>query len=171
MSDVLRDDIERALEALRDPSIAHGYSPKVVDSLGRQLEWCRDYVTGSSDAARPGPFSMGLMSTREFDMHGSHPDLAELINSIEGRMDARLAAEGGDRYLAEVAFDVADLLHDGKLSRKHAIVVLRKRFPSRSESEIEDVFEGIVRLTLRSRKAASAELPPGVHSKRCGYRE
>jgi hypothetical protein len=140
VNDTLLEDIERALRALREPVIEAGYSRPVIESLQRQLEWCRDHLTRSSAAARPGPFSMGLMATRELDMHGSNPDLAMLINSIEGRMDTYLAAEGGDQYLAEVAFDIADLHRDGKLSRKQAIAVLRKRFPARSDSEIDDAF-------------------------------
>jgi hypothetical protein len=138
--DDLIDDVGRALRALGEPAIGEGYSHPVIESLKRQLEWCRDHLARASAASRPGPFSMGLMATRELDMHGSDPDLAALINSIESRMDAYLAAEGGDQYLAEVAFDIAELHRDGKLSRKQGIAVLRKRFPSRSDSEIEDAF-------------------------------
>ena len=94
MSEPLRVDIDRALQALAEPGVAEGYPTAVVESLRRQLTWCRDYLSGDQEpGARPGPFSMGLIATRELDMYGDQPDLAGLINSIESRVNAHLRAQ------------------------------------------------------------------------------
>jgi hypothetical protein len=39
---------------------------------------------------RPGPFSMGLIATREFDMWGDNPELALLINRIQTEAERTL---------------------------------------------------------------------------------
>jgi hypothetical protein len=59
-------------------------------SIQRQLLWCRGYLQGEVPEERPGPFSMGLIAVREFDMYGNDPDLAALINRIEQAMNRLL---------------------------------------------------------------------------------
>ena len=39
---------------------------------------------------RPGPFSMRLITTREFDMYGDRPELASLINEVQREAEALL---------------------------------------------------------------------------------
>ncbi len=67
----------------------------VAASIVRQLTWCRGTVRREPVESAPGPFSMGLMATREFDMYGSNPELAALINRIQDAMIARGSAPGG----------------------------------------------------------------------------
>ena len=91
MDEPLLSDIESALQAMDKPELTGGYPPAVLASLRRQLTWCRDYVSGNRElSVMPGPFSMGLIATREFDMYGDQPELAGLINSIESRVNAHL---------------------------------------------------------------------------------
>ncbi len=59
-------------------------------SIQRQLLWCHGYLLGQVAEERPGPFSMGLIAVREFDMYGNDPDLAALINRIERAMNQLL---------------------------------------------------------------------------------
>jgi hypothetical protein len=59
-------------------------------SIQRQLLWCRGYLEGQVPEERPGPFSMGLIAVREFDMYGNDPELAALINRIERAMNQLL---------------------------------------------------------------------------------
>lgn len=61
----------------------------VAASILRQLRWCRGTVRGQPVEPPPGPLSMGLMATREFDMYGSNPELAARINRIQEAMEAR----------------------------------------------------------------------------------
>ena len=58
-------------------------------SIARQLRWCRGTLRGERVESPPGPLSMGLIATREFDMYGSDPDLARLINDIQREMRKR----------------------------------------------------------------------------------
>lgn len=61
----------------------------VAQSICRQLRWCRDVLLGTPVETAPGPFSMGLIATREFDMYGSEPELASRINRIQEEMNRR----------------------------------------------------------------------------------
>ena len=89
----LSDDIDRALAALAQVERAGDEGHAVVTTLRRQLEWCRAYVaTGREPEPRPGPFSMGLIATRQLDMYGAHPELADLINRVQYAVEARLNA-------------------------------------------------------------------------------
>jgi hypothetical protein len=88
MSDeALRAEIEEALGRIT-PMAEAGWDP--AQSMQRQLLWCRGYLNGQIPEERPGPFSMGLMATREFDMYGNEPDLASLINRIQSAINRRL---------------------------------------------------------------------------------
>ena len=58
-------------------------------SITRQLCWCRSRLRGERVEPAPGPLSMGLIATREFDMYGTDPDLARLINDIQREMRRR----------------------------------------------------------------------------------
>lgn len=51
-------------------------------SIERQVTWCRNLVVEKSQEERPGPFSMGLIAVREFDMYGDQSELAALINEV-----------------------------------------------------------------------------------------
>ena len=93
MGEQLLSDIERVLRTLDEPELTDGYAPAVLASVRRQLTWCRDYVSGDREPGEmPGPFSMGLIATREFDMYGNHEELASLINSVQSRVNVRLRA-------------------------------------------------------------------------------
>lgn len=70
------------------PMAEAGWEPAV--SMRRQLNWCRAHLLGEPTEERPGPFSMGLMATREFDMYGQEPELASLINRIQEAMNRLL---------------------------------------------------------------------------------
>jgi hypothetical protein len=74
-----------------EPMAEAGWGP--AESILRQLRWCRALALGDSHEERPGPFSMGLTATREFDMWGDEPDLAGLINEVERLANIRLEAE------------------------------------------------------------------------------
>jgi hypothetical protein len=132
-------DIDRALEALREHA-GGGGPQEVVASLQRQLEWCRGYVGGAEMPERPGRFSMGLLATRELDMYGGRPELAALINEIEHKVTALMQAGGDDHALAEAAWEVAELAHDGRLSRPQALKVLRRRFPALTDGQLEEAY-------------------------------
>ena len=54
-----------------------------VQSIHRQLVWCRARISGEPSEPRQGPLTMGLIATREFDMWGDMPELAVLINQIQ----------------------------------------------------------------------------------------
>lgn len=140
MEDMLLTDIHRALAMLSRDDVQQAHARSVLDSLQRQLEWCRDYVSGLPVPARPGSFSMGVIATREMDMYGDQRKLAELINAIELRVLTQISASGDRHSLAAIAFDVADLYRDRRLTRKHAIAVLRKRFPGLPDEELEQAF-------------------------------
>ena len=59
-------------------------------SIKKQLLWCLDYLRGAPPFPLPGPFSMGLLATRNLDMYGDDPELATLINKIETEMNSIL---------------------------------------------------------------------------------
>jgi len=73
------------------PMSEAGWAP--AHSIARQLRWCRALALDEEREERPGPFSMGQIATREFDMWGSEPELASLINEVERLAEIRLAAE------------------------------------------------------------------------------
>ena len=78
-------------DALRGVEKKGGDLIPSTSSIKRQLLWCRDYLSGGAQPFEmPGPFSMGLIATREFDMYGDDPELAVLINEIEREMNGRL---------------------------------------------------------------------------------
>ena len=54
------------------PMAEQGWPP--AQTILRQLEWCRLLLLGLPGEPRPGPFSMGIIATREFDMYGDQPD-------------------------------------------------------------------------------------------------
>ena len=68
------------------PMAEQGWPP--AQTILRQLGWCRMLLMGLPVEPRPGPFSMGLIATREFDMYGDQPDLARQINEIQKAMDS-----------------------------------------------------------------------------------
>lgn len=86
MEEALLEKIDAALAEIR-PMAARPFEPAV--SIERQLRWCRDFVLGNSQDERPGPFSMGLIAVREFDMYGDRPELAALINDVQDQMQAK----------------------------------------------------------------------------------
>ena len=91
MVDSLLAEIDRALAELVDVEHAGEEEATVVASLQRQLGWCRAFVaTGRAPEPRPGPFSMGLIATRQFDMYGQRPALAALINKVQRAVEARV---------------------------------------------------------------------------------
>jgi hypothetical protein len=77
-----------ALEQI-EPLAAQGWAP--AQSIARQLRWCVALASGQPGPDRPGPFSMGLIATRELDMYGDRPELAELINRIQQEVERALA--------------------------------------------------------------------------------
>lgn len=87
MDEALLKKIDAALADIC-PMAAQPFEPAV--SIERQLTWCRNFVLGNSPEDRPGPFSMGLIAVREFDMYGDRPELAALINDVQGLVQARL---------------------------------------------------------------------------------
>lgn len=85
MNDPLLQKIQSALQLIV-PMAEQGWPP--AQTILRQLEWCRMLLMSLPVEPRPGPFSMGLIATREFDMYGDQPDLAEQINEIQKAMDS-----------------------------------------------------------------------------------
>lgn len=71
-----------------EPMAAAGWP--LGESILRQLSWCEGVASGSRAEPRPGPFSMGLIATREFDMYGNQPDLAQLVNHIQRTVETLL---------------------------------------------------------------------------------
>jgi hypothetical protein len=80
-------EIDAALARIQ-PMADQQWGPAM--SIARQLHWCRGALRGEGVETPPGPFSMGLIAVREFDMCGNDPDLASLINRIERAMNDRL---------------------------------------------------------------------------------
>lgn len=87
MEKALLDKIDAALAEIR-PMAAQSFEPAI--NIERQLGWCRNFVLGRAQADRPGPFSMGLIALREFDMYGNRPELSALINDVQGLMQEKL---------------------------------------------------------------------------------
>ena len=72
-----------------EPLAARGWPP--AQSIARQLRWCVAFASGQAREDRPGPFSMGLIATRELDMYGNLPELASLINQVQQEVESALA--------------------------------------------------------------------------------
>ncbi len=70
------------------PMAAAGWGP--AQSIEEQLRWCLALASDTQRETPPGPFSMGLIATREFDMYGDQPDLALLINKIQAEAEAQI---------------------------------------------------------------------------------
>ncbi|MGO4392736.1 hypothetical protein AB4Z46_15415 [Variovorax sp. M-6] len=87
MDEALLEKIDAALADFC-PMAAQSFEPAV--SIERQLTLVPEFVLGKSQEDRPGPFSMGLIAVREFDMYGDRPELAALISDVQGLMQARL---------------------------------------------------------------------------------
>ena len=71
-----------------EPMATRGWNPAV--SIARQLRWCIAFATDQPREERPGPFCMGLIATREFDMYGSEPELASLICAVQREVEQAL---------------------------------------------------------------------------------
>ena len=83
-------------EALRGVERRGGDRIPSIASIKRQLLWCQGYLSGGAPPYEmPGPLSMGLIATREFDMYGHDPELALLVNEIEREMNKRLPGGAG----------------------------------------------------------------------------
>lgn len=80
MSDAILTKIDQALARIEPYAEQDLYQ---AESIRRQLLWCRGQLRGEDTEPAPGPLTMGLIATREFDMYGNEPDLARLINEIE----------------------------------------------------------------------------------------
>ncbi len=73
-----------------EPMASRGWAPAL--SIARQLRWCVAYASDQPREEQPGPFSMGLIATREFDMYGDRPELASLISEVQREVEAALGA-------------------------------------------------------------------------------
>lgn len=87
MDKTLLELIDAALHEIQ-PMAALSFDPAV--SIERQLLWCRNLELGFANESKPGPFSMGLIAVREFDMYGDQPELASLINEVQRLVEAKL---------------------------------------------------------------------------------
>ena len=76
--------IEQAIAQV-EPMAAQGWA--VAETILRQLKWCLSFSRGEETEPAPGPFSMGLIATRELDMYGDQPDLASMINRIQQEVE------------------------------------------------------------------------------------
>ena len=54
-----------------------------AESITRQLRWRVAFAANETCEERLGPFSLGLIATRELDMYGGQPELASLINEVQ----------------------------------------------------------------------------------------
>jgi len=89
MNAQLLEKTEAALLCIA-PLARQGWPPAL--SLERQLLWCRALALDLPREPLPGPFSMGLIATRELDMWGHDPELAALIQEAERLAEAILAS-------------------------------------------------------------------------------
>ncbi|RZJ58573.1 MAG: hypothetical protein EON49_13885 [Acidovorax sp.] len=87
MDEELLQKIDAALAEIR-PMAAQAFAPAA--SIERQLAWCRNFVLDRPREDPPGPFSMGLIAVREFDMCGDRPELAALVNDVERLVQAKI---------------------------------------------------------------------------------
>lgn len=91
MDEQLVEKIQRAISLIR-PMAEKAWPP--AQSILRQLKWCESFLAGRRTEPRPGPFSMGLIATREFDMYGDQPELARLVNEIQRAVEPLLRVSG-----------------------------------------------------------------------------
>lgn len=77
-------------KALLEISVMARTGYQAAESIETQLNWCKAYLSGLPTTKRPGPFSMGLIATREFDMYGDNAELSSLINEIQHFVEAKL---------------------------------------------------------------------------------
>ncbi|HJV01868.1 MAG TPA: hypothetical protein VJ752_15100 [Burkholderiaceae bacterium] len=79
--------LDLANEALAQisPMAEAGWAP--AQSIERQLRWCVGFASDQATEPRPGPFTMGLIATRELDMYGDQPELASLINQVQKEIE------------------------------------------------------------------------------------
>lgn len=76
--------IDKALSVI-EPMLATTWPN--VQSIHRQLTWCRAQISGETSESKQGPLTMGPIATREFDMWGDNPELAALINAIQRALE------------------------------------------------------------------------------------
>jgi hypothetical protein len=62
-----------------------GWAP--AQGIERQLRWCVCFASNQPTEPRPGPFTMGLIATRELDMYGDQPELALLIKQVQEEIE------------------------------------------------------------------------------------
>ena len=91
MTDLRASLLTKARAALTqvEPMAAQGWGP--AKSIARQLRWCAALAANESREPRPGPFSLGLIATREFDLYGDRAELASLINEAQRAAEDLLA--------------------------------------------------------------------------------
>lgn len=87
MEKTLLELIDAALQEIQ-PMVVRSFQPAI--SIQRQLLWCRNLELGVINEPKPGPFSMGLIAVREFDMYGDQPELASKINEVQRLVEAKL---------------------------------------------------------------------------------
>ena len=75
--------IEQIDSALKSLETYRATDTHQAESICRQLEWCKSAILGNACEHAPGPLTMGIIATREFDMWGNEPELAECINEIQ----------------------------------------------------------------------------------------
>ncbi|MBY0241775.1 MAG: hypothetical protein K2X55_20925 [Burkholderiaceae bacterium] len=82
--------LELANEAIAQisPMAEAGWTP--AQSIERQIRWCIAFASDLPTEERPGPFTMGLIATRELDMYGDQPELALLINRLQNEVEHAL---------------------------------------------------------------------------------
>lgn len=75
--------IQKAKQALAEiePMEAKNFPP--AESIARQLRWCIALFENKPEEEMLGLLTMGLIASREFDMYGDNPQLAQLINEIQ----------------------------------------------------------------------------------------
>ena len=84
MNTALLDLANEALAQI-SPMAAAEWAP--AQSIERQLRWCVAFASDRTIEPRPGPFTMGLIATRELDMYGDQPGLASLINQVQEEIE------------------------------------------------------------------------------------
>ena len=90
MNEHLAKAARQALQQI-EPLAAQGWGP--AHSIAMQLRWCTAFALDKPTGPRPGPFTMGLIATREFDMYGDKPELASLINSVQRETEQALVQQ------------------------------------------------------------------------------
>jgi hypothetical protein len=88
MNESLTAKVKQALIQI-EPMAVQNWPP--AQSIARQLNWCLALANNESREPMPGPLTMGLIATREFDMYGDNPELAQLINEVQYEANKLLA--------------------------------------------------------------------------------